>query len=98
MKSSFASSEYRARKSPGSASPCGFHRAATTCRRGSLLHDFRAHFANLRAAIRQLPLVLIFDNDDLKRPYRLVAIFGDGRLVRRKKHLPKWLTNVLSKI
>jgi uncharacterized protein (DUF1778 family) len=35
--------------------------------------------ANLRLAIRQLPHVLIYDNDDLSTPYRQVAVFERGR-------------------
>lgn len=52
--------------------------------------------ANLRKAISELPHVLLFDNDDLARPFQLVAIFVDGRPTLVQKPLPKWakeLTN-----
>jgi predicted ABC-type ATPase len=56
---------------------------------------FPRTLGNLRAAIDQLPCVMIFDNDDLRRPYRQVAIFKDGRLIRAKKPLPTWLSRLL---
>ena len=46
---------------------------------------------NLRAAIRDLPHVLIYDNDDLSRPYRLVAVFEQGRLRSLNEPVPAWL-------
>ena len=46
---------------------------------------------NLRAAIRDLPHVLIYDNDDLGRPYRLVAVFEQGRLRSLNEPVPPWL-------
>jgi len=47
--------------------------------------------ANLRAAIRDLPHVIVFDNDDLARPFRRVAEFEGGREVFRAKPLPRWV-------
>ena len=47
--------------------------------------------ANLLAAIRELPHVLIYDNSDLRRPFRRVAAFHKGRLVYRSKRFPQWL-------
>lgn len=51
--------------------------------------------ANIRAAIRELPHVLLYDNDDLRTPFREVAVFADGRLVRLKPPVPKWLAPLL---
>lgn len=48
--------------------------------------------ANLKAAVRDLPHLWIFDNNDLRNPYRLVAIFESGRLVKLRRPVPKWLT------
>jgi predicted ABC-type ATPase len=48
--------------------------------------------ANLQAAIRELPHVLIFDNDDLRTPFRRVAVFESGRMTFRGDPLPQWLT------
>lgn len=47
--------------------------------------------ANLHAAIRVLPHVLVFDNSDLHRPYRLVAKFDHGECLSRAEPLPLWL-------
>ncbi|MEW6304531.1 MAG: zeta toxin family protein [Verrucomicrobiota bacterium] len=46
--------------------------------------------ANLRAAVRELPHVWVFDNDDLRRPFRRVAVFENGRMTYRGEPLPKW--------
>jgi predicted ABC-type ATPase len=53
--------------------------------------------ANLKAAIRELPNVWVFDNTDLRTPYRLVAIFESGRLVKLQRPVPKWLMPLLPK-
>jgi predicted ABC-type ATPase len=47
--------------------------------------------ANLRAAIRELPCVLLFDNNDLRTPFRQVAVYQNGRAVLLKPPLPRWL-------
>jgi len=47
--------------------------------------------ANLHAAIRQLPHVLVFDNSDLGRPFRLVAVFERGQRTTQADPLPDWL-------
>ena len=53
--------------------------------------------ANLRNAIRVLPQVWIFDNDDLRRPFRLVAICETGRVAELHPPCPAWLKAVLPK-
>jgi predicted ABC-type ATPase len=58
-----------------------------------LLSRFPRTLANLKAAIHELPQVLIFDNDDLQVPFRHVAVFTHGRLVWSGKPMPKWLRN-----
>ena len=40
---------------------------------------FPRTMTNLKQAIRELPFVLIFDNDDLRMRYQLAAIFQGGR-------------------
>lgn len=42
---------------------------------------FDRTLANLNLAIRSLPLVILFDNSDLSRPYRLEAIYQTGNRV-----------------
>lgn len=46
---------------------------------------------NLAGAIRDLPHVLVFDNADLGRPFRKVAVFERGKMVERHAPLPRWL-------
>lgn len=52
---------------------------------------FPRTMANLKQAIRLLPSVLIFDNDDLRTPFRLAAVFQGGRAVFLAKSIPGWL-------
>jgi len=51
--------------------------------------------ANLKEAIHELPHVFIFDNDNLRIPFRLVAVFGCGRRVILNKPVPKCLKPLL---
>lgn len=50
---------------------------------------------NLKAAIKQLPHVLVYDNSDLARPYRHLATFENG--MQTLKALPgaKWFDELL---
>ena len=50
---------------------------------------FSRTLANLKAAIRELPHVLVFDNDDLGRPFRR-SPFERGRSVEKASSLPRW--------
>jgi predicted ABC-type ATPase len=61
-----------------------------------LVARFPRTLANLKAAIRELPHVLIFDNDDLRTPFRQVAVFENGRRVGRKTRVPQWLKPLLA--
>jgi predicted ABC-type ATPase len=56
---------------------------------------FSRTLASLAAAIRELPHVFVFDNDDLTRPFRRVAVFEGGRLVESSDPLPAWLQPLL---
>jgi len=51
--------------------------------------------ANLKSAIQELPCVLIFDNDDLRTPFRRVADFEHGQQTFSQTPLPRWLTRLL---
>lgn len=51
--------------------------------------------ANLQTAIRELPNVWVFDNDDLREPFRKVAIYEQGRRIFGAKPEPKWLRRIL---
>lgn len=46
---------------------------------------------NLKKALAELPCVRVYDNDDLRTPYRLVAICEEDRVSETRKPLPKWL-------
>ena len=45
---------------------------------------------NLKAAIRALPLVYVFDNSDLSRPFRKVGVFKNGRPAHELEDVPGW--------
>jgi predicted ABC-type ATPase len=60
-----------------------------------LVSRFPRTMANLKAAISQLPHVLIFDNDDLRIPFRRVAVFENGRLEWAAQQIPKWLSDLI---
>lgn len=60
-----------------------------------LIARFPRTLANLRSAIATLPRVWIFDNDDLRRPFRLAAICEGGKLIERNNPNPKWLKPLL---
>ena len=53
--------------------------------------------ANLKSSLRELPNVWVFDNNDLRTPWRLVAIVQQGRVVRLQRPVPKWLAPLLPK-
>ncbi len=46
-----------------------------------LEHRFQRTLANLERAINALPVVIIFDNTDLARPFRLEAVYKHGRRI-----------------
>jgi predicted ABC-type ATPase len=56
---------------------------------------FPRTMTNLKQAIQELPCVLIFDNDDLRTPYRLSAVFQNGKPTFLAKSIPAWLQPVL---
>lgn len=65
---------------------------------GKLASRFPRTMANLKAAISQLPHVLIFDNEDLRLPFRRVAVFEEGRLEWSAEPIPQWLEDLVSYI
>lgn len=60
-----------------------------------LIARFPRTLTNLAAAIRELPCVLIFDNDNLRTPFRHVAVFLNGRRLQLNKPIPSWLEPLL---
>jgi predicted ABC-type ATPase len=47
--------------------------------------------ANLKAALHEIPHVWVFDNDDLRSPYRLTAVYENGKPIQLHKPIPAWL-------
>jgi predicted ABC-type ATPase len=47
---------------------------------------------NLALAIRELSHVLVYDNSDLRRPFRKVAEFEAGKMREQHSPLPRWLS------
>jgi len=62
-----------------------------------LIAPFPRILVNLKAALRELPHVWIFDDDDLRTPFRLVALFESGRIVKLRQPVPVWLRPLLPK-
>lgn len=61
-----------------------------------LIARFPRTLANLQAALRELPNVLIFDNDDLRTPFRQVAVFQSGAQLSLNQPVPRWLKPMLA--
>jgi predicted ABC-type ATPase len=53
--------------------------------------------ANLKSALRSVASVLVYDNSDLRRPYRLLAVYRNGRPERVVPNPPAWLKRILPK-
>jgi predicted ABC-type ATPase len=56
-----------------------------------LVERFPRTRANLSRALRELPCVVVFDNDDLRTPFRHVATYDTGRQVQLHEPVPPWL-------
>lgn len=52
---------------------------------------------NLDFACRTLPAVNIYDNDDLRRPFRLVAEFRSGKVTLWRGPVPRWVPRALAR-
>jgi predicted ABC-type ATPase len=61
-----------------------------------LIARFPRTLANLKSAIRGLPHVWVFDNDNLRIPFRQVAVFENGQRMILKEPTPKWLAPLLA--
>ena len=60
-----------------------------------LISHYPRTLTNLQSAIRDLPHVMVFDNDDLRSPFRKVAVFEDSKQIHFGKPVPKWLRGIL---
>lgn len=56
---------------------------------------FPRTIANLAKAIRCLPRVIVFDNDDLRRPFRRVAVYQNGKQTFSAKPVPNWFKTLI---
>ena len=50
---------------------------------------------NLRLAMLRLPLVLVYDNDDLRDPHRFCVAAGMGKVLETSGVVPEWLIDLL---
>jgi predicted ABC-type ATPase len=50
---------------------------------------------NLRLAMLRLPLVLVYDNDDLREPHRFCVAAGMGKVLERVEPVLEWLVGLL---
>ena len=50
---------------------------------------------NLRLAMLRLPLVLVYDNDDLREPHRFCLAAGMGKVLETSGAMPEWLHGLL---
>jgi len=60
-----------------------------------LASRFRRSIKNLKAAMQILPIVLVFDNDDLSDPFRRLAEFRNGKPLTLSEPIPEWLRRAL---
>ncbi len=63
--------------------------------KNKLLSRFPRTLRNLKTALRQVPHVWIFDNTDLGKPFRRVAVFQNGRPEMFVDSIPPWLRPLL---
>ena len=62
---------------------------------GACLWDPSQHARHLKAAIRELPVVLVYDNSDSMVPLRRVAEFRKGKATSVAAPAPEWLAGAM---
>jgi predicted ABC-type ATPase len=60
-----------------------------------LVTRFPRTMENLRQSMLRLPLVLVYDNDDLRSPHRFCLSAGMGKVIETAGDLPAWLLPLL---
>jgi predicted ABC-type ATPase len=60
-----------------------------------LVTRFPRTLENLRLSLLRLPLVLVYDNDDLRQPHRFCLAAGKGKLLETVEPIPAWLQPLL---
>lgn len=63
--------------------------------RDKLIARFPRTLVNLAAAMRELSDVRVYDNTDLRTPFREVGRFSKGEVVKLNRPVPKWLRRLL---
>jgi len=61
-----------------------------------IISRFPRVLSNLRAALPVLSAVLVYDNDDLRRPYRRIARVEQGRIVEESSDPPAWWRQIIA--
>lgn len=62
---------------------------------GKLLGRFPRILDNLKAALREVPHVFVFDNSELRHPFRRLAVCASGRCELVSEPAPSWFRKVL---
>jgi predicted ABC-type ATPase len=62
---------------------------------GKIAERYPRVMNNLKRALVELPNVFVYDNSDLRRPYRRVATVIDGKGIRFHGPTPDWLRKLL---
>jgi predicted ABC-type ATPase len=62
-----------------------------------LVERFPRILANLKTGLTALPNVWVFDNSDLRKPYRLIAVTREGKVEKLVRPTPKWFAALLPK-
>jgi predicted ABC-type ATPase len=60
-----------------------------------LATSFPRVMENLRRALVRLPLVLVYDNDDLRVPHRFCLAMGYGKVLEKAEPVPDWVEAVM---
>lgn len=60
-----------------------------------LVSRFARTLANLKASVSRLPHIWIYDNSDLRAPFRKIAVYDHGRLVFQARRRPSWFAPLL---
>lgn len=61
-----------------------------------LIERFPRVMRNLQRALEELSNIRVYDNSDLKRPYRLVATREEAQAIKLCEPIPEWLRVLLS--
>ena len=63
-----------------------------------LVSRFPRTLRNLQDAAGLLPFVWVFDNQDLRRPFRKIGVFESGQLVFVAARQPAWFASVVARV